>query len=307
VWGRVYVDYLYSLNIVGKTRPYQIMTTTKLNFVDRSTGRHLLDALYEKFAKPQLHDTFKPNNPSIYIRHQEGELVHGYLVEKVFEDCPTGFYAEARCCVGYVNNTPILVIRGYGSWYPFDRVLEDTPDVFIASFSQQLKSAETVGAIDWIKQQFASGNPADVIGESLGGKVAQQIAAKYSDYIRSTVTFNSLGVCEKLAKTSTATNVFHYFTLGERYAFWANRGDYIPGTIFVISQKGKNWWYKIEEAIVRMARFKGKFRKRRVLVVLLAQLLLLNRHNAIVLNKRKPVVVLIDRNQLQSFRKSRFT
>jgi hypothetical protein len=283
------------------------MRLTKLDFVDSTTGRHLLDAVYEKFAKPQLQNTSKSNNPSIYVPHQEGELVDGYQVEKVFEDCKTGFYAEARSSMTYANATPVLVIRGYGSWYPFHRVLEDTPDVFVASLNGQLQSAETVGAIDWIQQQFASGNPADVIGESLGGKVAQQIAVQYSDYIRSTVTFNSLGVSEELAKNSIATNVFHYFTLGERYAFWANEGDYIPGTVLIVSPKGENCWYKMEEAIVGKARFEGKFRKRRVLVVILAQLILLNRHNAIVLNKRKPVVVQIDRDRLQTFRKSRFT
>ncbi len=280
--------------------------TTNWDLVDRQTGRHLLDSLYEKFAKPQLHDTFEPNNPSIYVRHRSGELVHGYLVEKVFEDFKTGFYAESRFPVSG-NNPPVLVIRGYGSWYPFDRVLEDTPDVFVAKLKRQLKSAEICGAVDWIKQQFASGNPADIIGESLGGKVAQQIAAKYCNFIRSTVTFNSLGLCEKLVKSCTATNVFHYFTLGERYAFWANRGGYIPGTTFVISKQGKNWRYKIEEAIVRMARLDEKFRKRRVLVVILAHWLLLNRHNAIVLNHKKPVVVQIYPNQLQLFRNSDFT
>lgn len=282
------------------------MKRRKLDFVDRQTGRHLLDAIYEKFAKPQLHDTFKPSNPSIYIRHDEGGIIQGYIVEKVFEHPDTGFYAEGRVSIS-INNSSVLVIRGYGSWYPFDRVLEDTPDVFIAKVERQLKSAETVGAIDWLKEQFASGYPADVVGESLGGKVAQQIAATYPDCIRSTVTFNALGVSQKLVQTSTATKVFHYFTLGERYAFWANGGDYIPGTIFVISQKGENWWYKIEEAIVRMARLDEKFRKRRVLVVMLAHWLLLNRHNAIVLNKKKPVVVQIDRTQLQIFRNSRFT
>ena len=162
---------------------YQIMKATKSDFIDSQTGRHLLDAIYEKFAKPQLHDTFKPNNPSIYVRHQSGELVHNYLVEKVFEDCKTGFYAEARFCVEPANATSVLVIRGYGSWYPFDRVLEDTPDVFVARLQRQLKSAEISGAVDWIKQQFEMGNPADVIGESLGGKIAQQIAVKYPNYI----------------------------------------------------------------------------------------------------------------------------
>ena len=278
-----------------------------MDFVDRATGRHLLDSIYEKFAKPQLHDTLKPNNPSIYVRHEAGQVVDGdYTIEKVFEDSRTGFYAESRVPISG-NHPPVLVIRGYGSWYPFDRVLEDTPDVFMAKLERQLTSAETTGAIDWLKQQFDSGNPADVIGESLGGKVAQQIVAKYPDYLRSTLTFNSLGVAKKLAESCTATNVFHYFTLGERYAFWANGGDYIPGTVLIVSRKGDNCCYKIEEAIVRMARFKGKFRKRRVLVVILAQLLLVNRHNAIVLNKRKPVVVEIDRTQLQIFRKNRFT
>lgn len=281
------------------------MKKTKLDFVDSKTGRHLLDAIYEKFAKPQLHDTLKASNPSIYVRHAVGEIIDGYLVEKVFEHPETGFYAEARV-PDSINNPPVLVIRGYGSWYPFDRVLEDTPDVFISKVDRQLKAAEIVGAIDWIKQQFTMGNSADVIGESLGGKVAQQIVVKYPDYIRSTVTFNALGVSEKLVKISTATKVFHYFTLGERYAFWANGGDYIPGTILIVSQKGENWWYKIEEAIVRRATFNGKFRKRRVVMVLLAQLILLNRHNAIVLNRRKPVVVQIDRAQLQIFRNSRF-
>ncbi|PSB51376.1 hypothetical protein C7B67_11140 [filamentous cyanobacterium Phorm 6] len=278
----------------------------QLDFVDRPTGRHLLDSIYEKFAKPQLHDTFKPSNPSIYIRHELGQVVDGnYIIEKVFEDSGTGFYAESRLPVSG-NNPPVLVIRGYGSWYPFERVLEDTPDVFMAKLERQLKAAETAGAVDWIKQQFHSGNPPDVIGESLGGKVAQQIAAKYPNYLRSTVSFNSVGVSEKLAQTSTANNIFHYFTLGERYAFWANEGDYIPGTIFVISQKGENCCYKLEEAIVRRAHFERKFCKRRVLMVILAQWLLLNRHNAIVLNKKKPVVVQIDRAQLQTFRKSRF-
>jgi pimeloyl-ACP methyl ester carboxylesterase len=282
------------------------MGEIRLDFVDRATGRHLLDYAYEKFAKPQLQDTFNPSNPSIYIRHEAGQILHGYIVEKVFEDTRTGFYAEGRYCLGSASNTPILVIRGYGSWYPFDRVLEDTPDVFVARFDRQLKAAETSGAIGWIKEQFEKGNPADVIGESLGGKVAQQIAAKYPDCVRSTVTFNSLGVSEKLAQNSTATNVFHYFTLGERYAFWANRGDYIPGTIFVVSKNGRNWRYKLEEWIVKISRFEGKFRKKRFFAAILAQLLLLNRHNAIVLNKKKPVVVQIDRTQLQNFRNNRF-
>ena len=51
------------------------MKGTELDFVDRHTGRHLLDSLYEKFAKPQMHDTSKPNNPSIYIRDESWQVI----------------------------------------------------------------------------------------------------------------------------------------------------------------------------------------------------------------------------------------
>jgi hypothetical protein len=38
-----------------------------LDFVDAKTGRHALDVLYERFAKPQLSTVFNPDEPSIYI------------------------------------------------------------------------------------------------------------------------------------------------------------------------------------------------------------------------------------------------
>jgi pimeloyl-ACP methyl ester carboxylesterase len=280
------------------------MTPNQLDFIHPRTGRHLLDALYEIFVKPQLRGVSNPNNPSIYIRHQVGqEIAGGYTIEQVFEDSPTGFYAEGRVSLNPAY-PPVLVIRGYGSWYPFERVLEDTPDVFIADLERQLKAAETQGVIDWLQHYTKSGNKPDLIGESLGGKVAQQIAAKYPNDIRSTVTFNALGVSRQVKETSKAENVFHYFTLGERYAFWANRGDYIPGKFFQISKKGKSCQYKLEEALIRMAKLPRwvaapKLRKRRIFLGILAQLILLKRHNDLILNRRSAVVVQIDRNQLR--------
>ncbi|WP_347239569.1 alpha/beta hydrolase [Microcoleus sp. FACHB-68] len=275
-------------------------STAGLDFVDPATGRHSLDILYEQFAKPQLSTALKPNEPSIYIRHLEGqEILGGYKIEIVFEDPQTGFYAEGRVPLSGTN-PPVLVIRGYGSWYPFEGVLEDTPDVFMAGMERHFKSAETQGAVDWLKQQSEAGNQPDVIGESLGGKVAQQIAVKYPDFIRSTVTFNSLGVSQKLAETSKARNVFHYFTLGEKYAYWANKGEYIPGQFFQISKNGRSCRYKVEEALIWMGRFRSPARfhptgrRRKMILIVLAQLILLNRHNELILNRRSPVVIKID-------------
>ncbi len=272
------------------------------DFVDAKTGRHALDFLYERFAKPQLSTVFNPDEPSIYIRHQVGQkIAGGYAIERLFEDPRTGFYAEGRVALDSAN-PPVLTIRGYGSWFPFERVLEDTPDVFVAGLKRQFHAAIKQGAIEWLKYHAERGNKPDLIGESLGGKVAQQIAAQYSDYIRSTVTFNPLGVSQKLLKTSKAKSVFHYFTLGERYAFWANKGDYIPGYFFIISKNGESCYYKLEEAIIRRAKFSRKamfqLRKRKIIVSIVAQLILLKRHNELILNRPRPIVIRVERNVL---------
>lgn len=287
--------------------PSVVINNPELKFICPVTGRHLLDQLYEIFAKPQLQilGGFKPDEPSIYVNHHVGQKVAGdYRIDRIFEDPLTGFYAEGRMPLSGTN-PPVLVIRGYGSWYPFERVLEDTPDVLIARWDWQLKAAEKQGVIDWLKQAGEIGVKPDIIGESLGGKVAQQIVAKYSEYIRSTVTFNALGISRKLAETSQVPHVFHYFTLGEVYAFWANRGDYLSGTFFQISKNGKSCSYRIEEAIVQLAWRRSSMKagrgeqKRTLVPCILAQLILLKRHNDLILNRRHPVVIKIDRHQLE--------
>ncbi len=276
------------------------------HFIDPVTGRHCLDHLYEQFAKPQVKGLFEPDAPSIYINHNIGQKVLGdYVIEQVFEDKKTGFYAEGRLPLK-ANQPPVLVIRGYGSWYPFYRVLEDTPDVFIASWQGQLKAAEKKGAIAWLKQHSEQGQKPDIIGESLGGKVAQQIVLKYSDYIRSTVTYNSLGISPELAKNSKINNIFHYFTLGERYAFWANQGNYLPGYCFQISKHGVNWVYKLENRMIakaKLSEIKNHLKSRRIsqlFWVFLAQLILLKRHNDLILSSRSPIVDIINLEQLQT-------
>lgn len=276
------------------------------DFVDRKTGRHRLDALYERFSKPQIQAIFAAHEPSIYIRHHEGQKIEGnYQIERVFDDGKTGFYAEGRIPLSG-NAPPVLVIRGYGSWYPLDGVLQDTPDVFLADFEWQLKAAEKQGALDWLKEKCDRGDFPDAIGESLGGKIAQQLAAKYPDCIRSTVTFNALGVSEKIAETSEAKWVFHYFTLGERYAFWANGGHYIPGKFLQISPGGRNWNYKLGEWILKLApspikHFKSRNWFMRVLEIglrLIAQWILFDRHNGLILNRKRPVVVEVELQEL---------
>ncbi|MBK4729338.1 hypothetical protein JJD41_05475 [Oxynema sp. CENA135] len=271
------------------------------SFVDPKTGRHVLDVIYERFSKPQANSIFDTDDPSIYVKHEVGDrLLGGYRVEAVFEDSKTGFYAEARMPEDR-EHPPVLVIRGYGSWYPFDGVLQDTPDVFIAELEWQVEAAETVGVGEWIETYYRQDRPPDAIGESLGGKIVQQLAIRYPHALRSVVTFNSLGISSELAKNHQIKNVFHYFTLGEKYAFWANRGDYLPGSCFEISKRGKNWQYRLTQmclcldilAVVRslVQRQRKRVKLWRFARGLFSQFILLKRHNEVILNRDNPVVV----------------
>nr|WP_263012333.1 alpha/beta hydrolase [Laspinema sp. D2d] len=277
------------------------------DFIPSPPPRHPLDVIYEQFSKPQLTLILKKDEPSIYVRHTEGQRVRGnYQVERVFDDKITGFYAEGR--VPLVGNAPpVLVIRGYGSWYPLDGVLQDTPEVFIAHLNWQSKAAETQGAVDWIKEKCQQGDRPDVIGESLGGKIAQQLGVKYCDRIRSVVTFNPLGVSQKLVKSSSHPSVFHYFTLGERYAFWANQGDFIPGTILQISKWGtRSWKYRLTEWLIQrtpspLEHFKSRHCLGRIIEILerlIVQLILVYRHNGLIFIHPRPVVRVVDLKDL---------
>lgn len=269
--------------------------------------RHPLDVIYEQFSKPQLNLILNQDEPSIYVRHTEGQVIKGnYQVEKVFDDKITGFYAEGRVPLSG-NAPPVLVIRGYGSWYPLDGVLQDTPEVFIANLNWQSKAAETQGAVEWITQKCQQGDRPDVIGESLGGKIAQQLGVKYRDRIRSVVTFNPLGVSRKLAQSRPHPSVFHYFTLGERYAFWANQGEFIPGTILQISKRGTlSWKYRLTEWFIHrtpspLEYFKSRHclgRSIEIVERLIVQLILIYRHNGLIFTHPNPVVRVVDLKEL---------
>jgi pimeloyl-ACP methyl ester carboxylesterase len=275
--------------------------------VESSTGRHTLDVLYERFSKPQFELIFKKDEPSIYLRHTEGQILQGnYQVEKVFEDQKTGFYAEGRIPLSK-NLPPVLVIRGYGSWYPFDGVLQDTPEVFIAHLDGQSKAAETQGVVDWMINKCEQGDRPDVIGESLGGKIAQQLAVNYPHLIRSVVTFNPLGISPDLAQSSPHPSVFHYFTLGERYAFWANQGEFIPGKIFQISKRGTHSWkYQLTEWLIQqtpspLESFKSRHCALRILEIIQrlgVQILLIYRHNGLIFTHPNPVVQVVELTEL---------
>ena len=96
------------------------------------------------------------------------------------------------------------------------------------------QSARKIGVIEWLRNQVSKGTTPDVVGQSLGGKVAQQLAVEVPEYIDSLITFNSIGISsQEFEKYQGEVAIFHYinpvdfvpYVLGDKF---------LPGTIFQV-------------------------------------------------------------------------
>jgi pimeloyl-ACP methyl ester carboxylesterase len=202
--------------------------------LNQQTARYQRDKLYEKLAKPG-------KNYSIYSnKHYQGEfLLEEYQVEEIFQDKDSGFYA-----LGLVStsgkNPPVLVIRGFGNWgrledFPREFLpYKDIPDVVMTQSDDHFQAAKKSGVIEWLHNKASKGAKPDVVGQSLGGKVAQQLAVEVPDYIESLITFNSIGISsQEFEKYQGKAAIFHYinpvdfvpYVLGDKF---------LPGTIFQV-------------------------------------------------------------------------
>ena len=202
-----------------------------LSSLNQQTARYQRDKLYEKLAKPG-------KNYSVYSnKHYPGEILLGeYQVEEIFQDKDSGFYA-----LGLVSasgkSPPVLVIRGFGNWgrledfprefFPY----QDISDVVMTQSDSHFQSAIKIGVIEWLRNQVSKGTKPDVVGQSLGGKVAQQLAVEVPEYIDSLITFNSIGISsQEFEKYQGEVAIFHYinpvdfvpYVLGDKF---------LPGTI----------------------------------------------------------------------------
>lgn len=200
-------------------------------FFNRLTFRNTCHKNYEQFAKPGSQDSVYSN------QHYQGEVIlKGYLVAEIFEDKASGFYA-----LGLVSKSrkkhPVLVIRGCGNWGDFKDFpkeflpYKDIPDVIINGSDEHYQASKKLGVITWLEKQASLGKKPDLVGQSLGGKVAQQLAIEVPTYIHSLVTFNSIGISEaEFKKYKGKIKIFHYvnpldmvpYVFGEKF---------LPGTI----------------------------------------------------------------------------
>lgn len=190
------------------------------------------DKIYEKIAKPG-------NNYSVYSnQHYQGEVIlKQYVVEEIFQDQASGFYALGLISISKRKH-PLLVIRGCGNWgdlkdFPKEFLpYKDFPDILISGSDEQYQAAQKVGVIKWLKKQASLGKKPDLVGQSLGGKIGQQLALDVAEYLNYLVTFNPIGISlTEFKRYQGKIKIFHYINPLDLipYIF----GDkLLPGTIF---------------------------------------------------------------------------
>lgn len=190
------------------------------------------DKIYEKIAKPG-------HKYSVYSnQHEPGQVIlKKYLIEEIFEDKASGFYA-----LGLVSSSrskhPVLVIRGCGNWgdlkdFPREFLpYKDLPDVLITNSDEHCQAAKKTGVIKWLNKQTNLGKKPDLVGQSLGGKVGQQLALEVPEYIDYLVTFNSIGISvAEFNSYQGKVKIFHYINPLDLFPYIL--GDkLLPGTIF---------------------------------------------------------------------------
>jgi len=209
-------------------------------------------------------DAFK-NNSLLGNKLAVGEdLNSGYKVDKVISDPNTGFYA-----VGLVSKDgskpPVLAVRGTGG-SPTERkgiavlkdVLEDANPISIG-YSQFQANKNEIEA--WLAAQNQQGRRPDVVGHSLGGALAQTIAAEFTDKVGQTVTFNSPGIDDSIAlkfalNGGKPENVTHYVVSGDIVQMAGEA--FLPGQAVLSSYSNPFVWEKHGLSVLNGAEIKGE-------------------------------------------------
>ena len=205
------------------------------------------------------------NNSLLGNKLAVGEFLNsGYTVDKVISDPSTGFYA-----VGLVSTDgskpPVLAVRGTGG-SPTERkgiatlkdVLEDANPISIGYSQFQANKNEIEG---WLATQNQQGRRPDIVGHSLGGALAQTIAAEFTDKVGQTITFNSPGIDDSIAlkfalNGGKPENVTHYVVSGDIVQMAGEA--FLPGQAVLSSYSNPFVWEKHGLSVLNGAEIKGE-------------------------------------------------
>ena len=176
---------------------------------------HVTDAQAEILARVTAYD--KDLQPSLHVL-----VGANFVVNQIFDNPKDGFQA-----VGLVSptNAPILALRGTEPTDPHDALADaNSRGVGFNQFSDNWLGPR--GVREWLNSvsQPSAGNAGgavDVVGHSLGGALAQWIAAAYTHQghqIGRVVTFNSPGISSSYSRlfiSSRSLGVTDYISSGD--------------------------------------------------------------------------------------------
>ncbi|HEY9627227.1 MAG TPA: Mbeg1-like protein [Coleofasciculaceae cyanobacterium] len=136
----------------------------------------------------------------------------GYRIDREFKDAATGFQA-----VGLLSTTPekppVLVFRGT------DELIDDAANADPQGIGANQFAANQLAIATWIAQATQAQRKPDLVGDSMGGAIAQLAAAALTPQIDRVVTFNSPGTSQAAVALfqqngGQAQSVTHYLNSG---------------------------------------------------------------------------------------------
>jgi serralysin len=186
-----------------------------------------LDPVYEILAKEVINGFDKPESSllaNVFL------ATVGYKIDQVFNDPTTGFQALGLASLT-ADKPAVLVFRAT------DELIDDAAnaDSRGIGFNQVVANREAIAT--WLAKFSSAALKPDLVGHSMGGAIAQTIAADLTDAFGNLVTFNSPGVnnttVAQFQQKGATKNVTHYIVNGDLVSLGGQ--GYIPGTVVLQS------------------------------------------------------------------------
>lgn len=182
----------------------------------------LLDPVYEILAKEVV---YAIDNSQTTIAANAFLAAAGYKIDQQFNDPTTGFQALGLTSLT-PDKPPVLVVRGA------DEIVDDVANADTRGIGFNQVAANRDAIATWLNKFSNATLKPDLVGHSLGGAVAQTIAAELVGQYGNVTTFNSPGInnstVAKFQQSAPTQSITHYIVNGDLVSLGGE--GYLPGT-----------------------------------------------------------------------------